>query len=73
MLELSRVCLTGSALDDNIHFYDLDSFNLVIVKPNHRIIYSGCQWLSIDETATLGNVVLESVSLVAAKRLEAGL
>ena len=73
VLELTRVCLTGSALDDGICFHDLENFNLVIAKPNHRIIYSGCQWGAIEETATLGNVVLESVSIVATNRLEASL
>lgn len=70
ILELTRVCLTGSALEDGIRFHELSDFNLVIVKPGHRIVYSGCQWSTIEETATLGNVVLESVVLVASKRME---
>lgn len=70
LLRLRRVCLTGSSLNDGISFHDLENFNLVIVKPNHRIVYSGCQWSDIEETATLGEVVLESVTLVASNRLE---
>lgn len=70
ILELTRVCLTGSAMDDGISFYDLSSFNVVIVKPEHRIIYSGCQWSFIEENASLGNVVLESVQIVASQRME---
>lgn len=70
ILELSRVCLTGSSLDDGISFHDLGDFNVVIVKPDHRIVYSGCQWAEIQEVATLGNVVLETVKIVAASRME---
>jgi hypothetical protein len=43
---------------------------VVIVKPDRKIIYSGCEWSGIDEAASLGGAVLESVSIVAAKRLE---
>lgn len=70
ILELSRVCLTGSALEDGINFHALDKFNVVIVKPYCRIVYSGCQWSSIHEKAALGDVVLESIQIVAAKRME---
>lgn len=70
LLELTRVCLTGSAVEDGINFHALEKFNVVIVKPYCRIIYSGCEWSTIHEKAALGNVVLESVSIVAAKRME---
>lgn len=70
ILELSRVSLTGGAIDDGINFHELKNFNVVIVKPQRKIIFSGCQWSAIQETATLGNVVLELVSIVAASRLE---
>ena len=70
VLELTRVCLNGSALSDGINFHDLDGFNVVIVKPGRKIIYSGCEWSAIDENASLGNTVLESVSIVASKRME---
>lgn len=70
LVELSRVCIQGSGIGDGINFHSIQGFNVVIVKPSCRIIYSGCEWLSIDENAALGNVVLESVSIVAAKRVE---
>ena len=70
LLELSRVCISGTALEDGIDFHSLSNFNVVIVKPNGKIIYSGCEWAFIDEKATLGSVVLESVSIVASKRME---
>lgn len=68
LLELTRVCLAHPG--DGVDFHSISGFNVVIVKPDRKIIYSGCEWASIDENATLGNVVLESVSIVASKRLE---
>lgn len=70
LLELTRVAALADTLSDGIDFHALSGFNVVIAKPDRKIIYSGCEWASIDETASLGNVVMESVSIVAAKRLE---
>ncbi len=67
-LELSRVQLLGEG-GDGVDFYALSDFNVVIAKPGRHVIYSGCQWASIDESAGLGGVVLESVSIVAARRM----
>ena len=71
-LELTRLYATDEAIRDGIDFYSLDGFSLVICKPDRKIIYSDCQWSSISETGTLGNMVLEKVGIVAAKRLETG-
>ena len=70
MLELTRVSVLSDALSDGVDFHELSGFNVVIVKPDRKIIYSGCEWASIDESASLGNVVLEQVSIVASKRME---
>ncbi|MCL2056714.1 MAG: hypothetical protein FWH02_05800 [Oscillospiraceae bacterium] len=67
-LELSRVLI--SAPGDGVDFHAISGFNVVIVKPDRKVIYSGCEWAGIDETAGLGSVVLESVTIVASKRLE---
>lgn len=70
VLELTRVGVLAEAISDGIDFHGLSGFNVVIAKPDRKIIFSGCEWASIDESAGLGNVVLESVSIVAAKRME---
>ena len=67
-LELSRVLISSPG--DGIDFHAVSGFNVVIVKPDRKIIYSGCEWANIDESVALGGVVLESVSIVASKRLE---
>lgn len=70
LLELTRVCATREAVGDGVDFHSLTGFNVVIVKPDRQIIYSGCEWGEISEAASLGEVVLESVVIVAAKRME---
>lgn len=70
LLELTRVAVSSSALGDGIDFYGLSGFNVVIARPDRKIIYSGCEWAKIEENGGLGNVILESVSIVASKRME---
>ena len=66
----SKVWITDEAIADGLRFYDLEDFNLVICKPDRRVIYSNCQWSRIGESGTLGACVLEKVTVVAGKRLE---
>lgn len=66
-IELSRVCLCGG---DSVDFYDLSGFNLVVVRPDCKVIYSGCEWADITQAASVGEVVLEKVSLVASRRMK---
>lgn len=70
VLELTRLYATDEAIRDGIDFHTLEDFSLVICKPDRRVIYSGCQWSAIGETGTLGDMVVEKVTVVAAKRLE---
>jgi hypothetical protein len=70
VLELTRVSALADVIGDGVDFHGLSGFNVVIQKPDRKIIFSGCEWAAIDETASLGSVVLESVSIVASKRLE---
>lgn len=69
-LELSRVVLSAEGLQRGVSFYDLDDFNLVIVRPDRRTVYAGCRWANIAETANLGDPVLEAVTIIAARRTE---
>ena len=70
VLELTRLYATDEAIRDGINFHDLADFNLVICKPDRKVIYSGCQWSAIGETGALGAMVVEKITVVAAKRLE---
>lgn len=72
LVELTRIYATDEALTDGIDFYGLEDFDLVICKPDRRVIYSGCQWSKLGETGSLGASVLEKVTLVATRRMETG-
>ena len=50
---------------EGIDFYNLSGFNLVIVQPDCKIIYSGCEWADITQSAAVGETILEKVSVVA--------
>ena len=70
VVELTRLYATDEAIRDGIDFYALNGFSLVICKPDRKVIYSDCQWSTIQETGTLGDMVLEKVTLVASRRIE---
>ena len=70
VLELTRLYATDEAIQDGIDFYSLSGFSLVICKPDRKVIYSDCQWSTIQENATLGSMVLEKVTVVASRRIE---
>ena len=72
VIELSRLYATDQAVRDGIDFYAMEDFSLVICKPDRKIIYSGCQWSTIQESASIGSMVLEKVTLVASRRIEMG-
>ena len=72
VIELSRLYATDQAVRDGIDFYTMEDFSLVICKPDRKIIYSGCQWSAIQESASIGSMVLEKVTLVASRRIEMG-
>ena len=59
-------------MSDGINFHDLDNFSLVIVKPDRRVVYTGCQWSQIAEDGELSEMVAEKITIVAADRVETG-
>ena len=67
---LSRVAVCTAELADGVSFYELSNFNLVIVQPDKRIVYTGCEWDEIEESAGLNDTVLENVTLTALRRME---
>ena len=72
LLELTRV-RPAEGLDDAVDFHQLSGFNVVIVSPGRKVIYSDCQWNNIFESTSLGDPLFETVSIVAGKRMEAAL
>lgn len=70
LIELSRVYSYCDINGDCINFYDLQNFNLVVVKPDRRIVYSNCEWIGINESASVNDAILENVQIISAKRME---
>lgn len=69
-IELTRLYATAEAVADGIDFHRLSDFSLVIVKPDRRVAYTGCQWSEIAETGELRSMVAEKVTITAAHRIE---
>lgn len=67
-LELKRVFFTAESIVE-LDFHSLSSFNVVIVKPNKRILYTGCEWTSISEGVTIDEPCVELIMVTAAKRV----
>ena len=70
VIQLTRLYATDQAIADQLDFYNMTDFSLVICKPDRKVIFSGCQWSDIEEDAQLGKLVVEKLTLVARKRLE---
>lgn len=70
VIELTRLYVTENAIADGLDFYGMRDFSLVICKPDRRVIYSGCHWSGIQESAQLGAMVAEKLTVIASKRVE---
>jgi hypothetical protein len=69
-MRISKAYIFETAIADGINFYSLDNFEFVIVKPDKRIIYSGCSITTIDEEGALNDIIAENISIRASKRRE---
>ena len=69
-IELTRLYATDEAISDGIDFHELKDFSLVIVKPDRRVIYAGCEWSEIAEDGQLAEMVAERITLISAHRVE---
>ena len=69
-IELTRLYATDEAVRDGIDFYALSDFSLVIVKPDRRVVYTGCNWREIAEDGQLSEMVAEKIRVIASHRVE---
>lgn len=70
VIELTRLYATDDAIADGLDFYGMKDFSLVICKPDRKVIYSNCHWSNIQETAELGAMVAEKLTVIARHRVE---
>ena len=69
-LDLSRVYLEDTAVNDGVDFYDLadNQFNVVIIKNGQRITYSDCIVTDVNEDGSLNVKVVEKMTISALTR-----
>lgn len=65
-LELTKVVLSKEM--DPMDLYALEDFSVMIVKPDCRIVYSGCQWVELEEVLDLGEPCIAQMKLRARSR-----
>jgi hypothetical protein len=70
-VDLTKVYLEDTAINDGVDFYTLSDygFNLVIVKNGKRIVYKDCIISDISEDGALNDKVTEKMSLLALNRV----
>lgn len=69
-LDMSRVYLEDTAVNDGIDFYDLadNQFNVVVIKNGQRITYSDCIVTDVSEDGSLNDKVVEKMTISALTR-----
>ena len=69
-LDMSRVYLEDTAVNDGIDFYDLadNQFNVVVIKNGQRITYSDCIVTDVNEDGSLNDKVVEKMTISALTR-----
>lgn len=69
VLELKKVIPLNEDNGSAVDFHQLSSFNVMIVKPDKRIVFSGCEWSGIGENMALNAPCIETVQVTASKRM----
>ena len=71
-VDLTKVYLEDTAINDGIDFYSLSDygFSLVIVKNGQRIVYKDCIVSDISEDGALNDKVTEKMSIMALNRVK---
>jgi len=70
VIKLTRLYATDDAIRDGIDFSTLADFSLVVCKLDRKVIYSGCQWSTIQEEGNMGSMVAEKATIIATSRSE---
>lgn len=69
-IRITKAYIHETAIKDGINFYNIDNFEFVIVKPDKRIVYTGCSITNIEEEGSLNDIIAENISIRATKRRE---
>lgn len=66
-IKLKKVLPIGAT--STLDVYSLSDFILTLVKPDERVVYSGCQWESITESGDVSTPCYEEISVLATRRM----
>jgi len=69
-IKITKAYIHDNALKDGIDFYNINNFNFVIVKPDRRVVYTGCSITGIDEDGSLNDTIAENINIRATVRRE---
>lgn len=69
-VKITKAYIDDPAVKDGISFYNIDNFNFVIVKPDRRVVYTGCSITGIDEDGSLNDIIAENINIRATDRRE---
>lgn len=69
-IKITKAYITDTAKKDGINFYTINDFEFVIVKPDKRIVYTGCSITNIDEEGSLNDIIAENITIRATRRRE---
>lgn len=69
-LDLSRIYLEDTAVNDGVDFYSLadNQFNVVIIKNGKRTTYGDCIVTDVSEDGSLNDKVVEKMTITALTR-----
>lgn len=69
-LDLSRIYLEDTAVNDGIDFYSLadSQFNVVVIKNKKKVTYKNCIVTDISEDGSLNDKVVEKMTISALSR-----
>lgn len=69
-IRITKAYVHDNALKDGINFYNISNFDFVIVKPDRRVVYTGCSITAIDEEGSLNDIIAENITIRATRRRE---
>lgn len=69
-IRISKAYMSDEAIADGLNFYELDNFDFHIIKPDRRIVYTGCSITGIDEEGQLNDIIAENIQIRAVSRRE---
>lgn len=67
-IQLSRIYIYNNEINNYQDFFELSNFNLVLMKPGKKVVYSGCKWIQISESVNSQNIIIEDAILISKNR-----